>query len=37
MSPWLFNLQAEYIMQNAGLDETQAEIKTLRTNVNNLK
>ena len=26
-SPWLFNLYAEYIMQNAGLDDTQAGIK----------
>ena len=36
MSPWLFNLQAEYIMQNAGLDETQAEIKT-EEKCNNLR
>ena len=28
LSPCLFNLYAEYIMQNAGLDETQAEIKS---------
>ena len=33
----LFNLYAEYIMRNAGLDETQAGIKTARRNVNNLK
>ena len=30
LSPCLFNFYAEYIMQNAGLDETQAEIKTAR-------
>ena len=28
LSPWLFNLYAEYIMQNAGLDDTQAGIKS---------
>ena len=28
LSPWLFNLYAEYIMRNAGLEETQAGIKT---------
>ena len=27
MSPWLFNLYTEYIMQNAGLDESQTGIK----------
>ena len=27
LSPWLFNLYAEYIMRNAGLEETQAGIK----------
>ena len=32
----LFNLYAEYIMQNAGLDEAQARIKTARRNINNL-
>ena len=32
-----FNLYAEYIMQNAGLDETQAGIKISRRNVNNLR
>ena len=36
LSPCLFNLYAEYIMQNAGLDEAQAEIKTARRNINNL-
>ena len=35
-SPCLFNLYAEYIMRNARLDETQAEIKTSRRNINNL-
>ena len=33
----LFNFYAEYIMGNAGLDETQAGIKTVRKNINNLK
>ena len=33
----LFNLYAEYIMQNAGLDEAQAEIKTAGRNINNLR
>ena len=32
----LFNLYAEYIMQNAGLDEVQAGIKIARRNINNL-
>ena len=36
-SPCLFNLYAEYIMQNAGLDEAQAGIKTARKNINNLR
>ena len=36
-SPCLFNLYAEYIMRNAGLDETQAEIKIFGTNINNLR
>ena len=35
--PWLFNLYAEHIMQNAGLDEAQAEIKIARRNINNLR
>ena len=35
-SPCLFNLYAEYIIQNAGLDESQAGIKTVR-NINNLR
>ena len=37
MSPCLFNLYAEYIMPNAGLDEAQAEIKIAGTNINNLR
>ena len=36
LSPWLFNLYAEYIMKNAGLDEAQAGIKIARRNINNL-
>ena len=35
LSPCLFNLYAEYIMQNAGLDEAQAGIKTAGRNINN--
>jgi len=37
LSPCLFNLHAEYIMRNAGLEETQAGIKTSGTNINNLR
>ena len=37
LSPCLFNLYAEYIMQNAKLDESQAGIKTARRNINNLR
>ena len=37
LSPCLFNLYAEYIMQNAGLDEAQAGIKTTGRNINNLR
>ena len=37
LSLCLFNLYAEYIMQNAGLDEAQAEIKIARRNINNLR
>ena len=37
LSPCLFNLYAEYIMRNAGLDEAQAGIKTTRRNTNNLR
>ena len=36
-SPCLFNLYAEYIMRNAGLEETQAGIKIAGRNVNNLR
>ena len=36
LSPCLFNLYAEYIMRNAGLDKTQAGIKIAGKNVNNL-
>ena len=36
LSPCLFNLYAEYIMRNAGLDETQAGIKIAGRNINNL-
>ena len=35
--PCLFNLYAEYIVRNAGLDEAQAGIKIARRNINNLK
>ena len=37
LSPSLFNLHAEYIMRNAGLDESQAGIKIARRNINNLR
>ena len=37
LSPCLFNLYAEYIMQNAGLDEAQAGSKISRRNINNLR
>ena len=36
LSPCLFNLYAEYIMRNAGLEEAQAGIKTAGRNINNL-
>ena len=36
MSPCLFNLYAEYIIRNAGLEEAQAGIKIVRRNINNL-
>ena len=36
LSPCLFNLYAEYIMRNVGLDEAQAGIKIARRNINNL-
>ena len=35
--PCLFNLYAEYIMRNAGLEEAQAGIKISRRNINNLR
>ena len=37
LSPCLFNLYAEYIIQNAGLEETQAGIKIVGININNLR
>ena len=37
LSPCLFNLYAEYIMQNARLDEAQTGIKIARRNINNLR
>ena len=37
LSPCLFNLYAEYIMQNSGLDEAQARIKIARRNISNLR
>ena len=36
-SPCLINLYAEYIMRNAGLEETQAGVKTAGRNINNLR
>ena len=37
LSPSLFNLYAEYIMRNVGLDEAQAGIKIAGRNINNLR
>ena len=37
LSPCLFNLHAEYIMQNARLDDSQAGVKISRRNINNLR
>ena len=37
LSPYLFNLYAEYIVRNTRLDETQAGIKIVRRNINNLR
>ena len=37
LSPYLFNLYAEYIMWNARLDETQTGIKIARRNINNFR
>ena len=37
LSPCLFNLYAEYLMKNAGLEETEAGIKIARRNINHLR
>ena len=37
LSPWLFNLHADYILQIARLDESQAGIKSSGRNINNLR
>jgi len=37
LSPCLFNLYAEYIIRNTGLDKAQAGIKIARRNINNLR
>ena len=37
LSPYLFNLYAEYIMRNAGMDEAQAGVKIAGRNINNLR
>ena len=37
LSPYLFNLYAEYIMRNAGLEEAQARIKIAGRNINNFR
>ena len=37
LSPCLFNLYAEYVMKNAGLEEAQAEIKIAGRNINHLR
>ena len=37
LSPCLFNLHAEYIMENVGLEEAQARIKIAKRNINNLR
>ena len=37
LSPYSFNLYAEYIMRNSGLEETQAGIKIAGRNINNLR
>ena len=37
LSPCLFNLYAEYIMRNAGLEEARAGIRIARRNINNLR
>ena len=37
LSPYLFNLYADYIIRNAGLEEAQSGIKIARRNINNLR
>ena len=37
LSPWIFNLYAEYITRNAGLEEAQSGIKIAGRNINNLR
>ena len=37
MSPCLFNIHAEYIIRNAGLDEAQTRVKIARRNINDLR
>ena len=37
LSPYLFNLHAEYIMQNSGLNKSQAGVKMSRRNINKLR
>ena len=37
LSPCLFNLYADYVMRNAGLDDAQAGIRVARRNINNLR
>jgi len=37
LSPWLFNLYAEYITRNAGLGEAQASVKIAGRNISNLR
>ena len=37
MSPYLFNLYAEYILKNTGLEEAQAGVKIAKRNINNLR
>ena len=37
MSPYLFNLYAEYVMRNSGLQDTPAGIKIAQRNINNLR
>ena len=37
LSPWLFNLYAEYIMRNSGLEEAQAGLKIAKRNINNFR